>query len=130
MVKILELMIPTLSTIFIFLELLLYSSTQTILYTHLGMVARNSRSTTEVAALLKAPRIRVPNLLAASGYMLEQYQTRTITAIISNPDVVFGRYRTMMATAAATTRTNTVAAAPTRMASGVASTMGEAQESP
>jgi hypothetical protein len=74
----------------------------------------------EVAALLKASQALAPNLLAASGYMLDRYHTRIIVATISKPEVKVGRYRTTMATAAATTRTRTAAAAPTRTASGVA----------
>jgi hypothetical protein len=56
--------------------------------------------------------------------MLERYQTKTIVATISKPEVIVGRYRTRMATVAATTRIRTAAAAPTRIASGVARKMG------
>jgi hypothetical protein len=59
--------------------------------------------------------------------MLEQYQTRIITAMISNPDVKLSRYRIRMATAAARTNRMKVAAAPSSTASGVISAEDESR---
>jgi hypothetical protein len=52
--------------------------------------------------------------------MLDKYHTRTMVDTISKPEVIVEKYRTRIATAAATTSIRTAAAAPTRIASGVA----------
>jgi hypothetical protein len=51
-----------------------------------------------------------------------------IMVMISNPDVIFGRYRRIIATAAARASTMRVAAAPTSTDSGVISTEDESRQ--